>query len=114
MIPFIFYSSGLWGGKNFADFKDKFEISEISKSFNGENSVITFAIKNNTKYKWNNISYRIIYRDSNNQIVKVDNDSTYSWIVDANSNGYISHEIKNIVGSAKLYFEIVDLKTSRF
>lgn len=118
MLPFfifIFWNTGLFNTNDFIDYENKFTFTE-EKSINvsGSNAkLITFNIKNNTRHKWNRISYEVISKQNGELLASI-TDSNYDWVIQPNSESLLTVKVPFIANANEWQLKIKDLKSDRY
>jgi hypothetical protein len=112
-IPFIFGSTGLFSKKSYTDFSNEFSVSLVNESSDNEHDIHTYEISNNTKHKWKNISYQMKGFDDSEEIVVVDSNNNYTWIIQPNSKSMLSVRTTKNTPATHWKFEITDITSHR-
>jgi len=118
ILPFFFFvfcSSHLFDDTNFEKYEKDFSIKEQNVIVINKTKVrlITYRIKNDTKYKWRHVDYAVV--SSNKEgVIAVDTGSDYSWVVQPNSDSLLTVAVKIIPGATSWSFKIKDLKSGDF
>ncbi|MBI9015799.1 MAG: hypothetical protein JEZ07_00925 [Phycisphaerae bacterium] len=111
---FIFGSSGLFNKKVYTDYKEQITFEKLSTSSDDSNIIHTYNIKNNTKYKWESISYQYVGTDEKGQVMKVKSEQEYRWVVQPNDSSMLSILIEKNSPIKKWELKIIDMESGRF
>ena len=118
MLPFIifmFWNTGLINKKSFSEIESDFTFTEIKVvDTNGSKTkLITYKVKNDTKYKWNHISYEVV-SSHNGEILASITDSNYDWVIQPNSESLLTVKVAFIPNVNQWQFKIKDLRSDRY
>jgi hypothetical protein len=110
MLPFlifIFWNTGLFNKKQFSDFESEFTFTQEKTiaTNNSKTLLITYKIKNNTNYKWNNIRYEIVSK-SNGELLTSKAVSDYGCVIQPNSESFLKVKISFIHNANQWEFKI--------
>ena len=111
---FIFGSTGLFNKKEYIKYKTQFTFEQVGTSSEKGKDIHTFNIKNNSKYKWESISYQYIGSSNDGNIMKVISEQEYSWVVQPDDSSMLSIEIDKDNDVEKWEFKIVDMRSPLF
>jgi hypothetical protein len=100
--------------KSYADFTNDFSSTLISEASDNKNDIHTYEIQNLSKHKWSNISYQMKGYDQANQIVIVESENEYDWVVQPNSKSMLSIKTDKNEKIVKWDFQITDMRVERF
>jgi len=113
-IPYIFFSTGLFSRKSYTDFVDNFSASIVSESSENKKNIHTYQIQNSSKHKWSHICYQMTGYDNSNNIVIVESNNEYSWIIQPHSKSMLSVKTDKNEQIVKWEFKITDMRSDRF
>ena len=118
MLPFfvfIFWNTGLFDKKSFNDFESEFTFTEekVINSNGSKTKLITYKVKNNTKHKWNRISYEVV-SSHNGELLASIADSNYDWVIQPNSESLLTVKVALVPNANEWQLKIKDLKSDRF
>ncbi|PKF54095.1 hypothetical protein CW748_16685 [Alteromonadales bacterium alter-6D02] len=118
MLPFfifIFWNTGLMSNKEFSDFESEFSFTQekIIDAKSKNRLLITYKVKNDTEYQWDNIRYEIISRN-NGELLASESDNNYFWVIRPNSESFLTVNIQIVPNANEWELKIKDLEVSRF
>jgi hypothetical protein len=118
MLPFfvfIFWNTGIFNKKSFDDYESKFTFTEekVIDTNGSKAKLITYKIKNNTKHRWNRISYEVI-SSNNGELLASLADSNYDWVIQPNSESLLTVKVALVPNANEWQLKIKDLKSDRF
>ena len=115
-ILFIFWQSSMFKSEQFTQYQSQFTIEEVTETVSDDDKrvIITYRIKNGTKHKWEHLSYELIGKDRNNNLVMTDAGSEYSWVVQPGGETYLTVKVEKNKNVYSWNIRITDLETSRF
>lgn len=112
---YVLWQIGNIGIKEFNEFKSDFKITEIKViDSNFSNSkLVTYKIENNTKYKWDEISYEVVSR-YNGELLASQSGMEYFWVIQPNSESLLTVDVKNVRNANEWQLTIKNLKSDRY
>ena len=114
LIPVIFFSTGMWGKKEFADYSKLFDVNQISCSVDGDKIAIVYSIENKSEVKWNRLSYEVIGYDDKNMVNFTKTNSEFSWVIEPHGVSHLTVELENRNAVKRWALKISELNAGRF
>ena len=118
MLPLMFliiWNTNLLNEKNFSDFESEFSFTEekVIDIKGSKAKLITYNVKNNTKHKWNRISYEVV-SSQNGELLASMSDSNYDWVIQPNSESLLTVKVALVPNANEWQLKIKDLKSNRY
>jgi len=81
--------------ENFEEYTSKFTTSFVNdRTLTNNDYIVVFKVDNDTEYMWRDMSYQLIGM-KDGKVSFVSSGEYYSWLVAANSTGYVTLRLKN-------------------
>ncbi|MDP2562938.1 hypothetical protein [Psychrobium sp. 1_MG-2023] len=105
----------MMSNKEFSDFESEFSFTQekIIDAKSKNRLLITYKVKNDTEYQWDNIRYEIISRN-NGELLASESDNNYFWVIRPNSESFLTVNIQIVPNANEWELKIKDLEVSRF
>ena len=118
MLPFLvfmFWNTGLFNKKEFSDFESEFSfnLEKIIDANKPNTILITYKVKNNTRYKWRDISYEIISKHDG-ELLATNSVSDFSWVIQPNSESFLTVKVPIVSNANEWELKIKDLEVKRY
>lgn len=120
MLPFIavifFWQSTILKSKQFTEYQKQFTVEKVKEilSDDGKRVIITYKIKNETQYKWEDLTYEMIGTDEDGDLVLTEAGSEYSWVIQPKEEAYLTVMVEKNKNVYSWDVRITDMETSVF
>ncbi|EAR30184.1 hypothetical protein PTD2_01406 [Pseudoalteromonas tunicata D2] len=111
----MFWNTGLFNKKEFSDFESEFSfnLEKIIDANKPNTILITYKVKNNTRYKWRDISYEIISKHDG-ELLATNSVSDFSWVIQPNSESFLTVKVPIVSNANEWELKIKDLEVKRY
>jgi hypothetical protein len=114
LLVLMWFQLGIFFPDNYEDYKNDLSVKFVNERIQRQGGYYTYEIHNDTDVKWSRITYQLIGKDDNGDIVRVENGSDYSWIVQPHDTSLITATVKHVGDNIRWSLTVKELKAERW